>query len=371
MNYFIKYFILTAKSLYDNITVKSLHLRIDKRDGVLGMEYRQLGRTGLKVSVVGLGGIPLQRVDFPQAAAVVEAALKMGLNFIDTARGYTDSEAKLGEVLGRNRGNTIIATKTTARSGEDMAAEVEKSLESLQVDYIDLYQLHNVKDEGALERVLAADGALAALKEAREQGKVKFIGITGHIPAILVRAIKTGEFDTVQFPCNPLETTCLDELLPLAQSMNLGTIAMKPFAGGAIKDKMAALRFIIEHGFSTVIPGMEQISQVEENLAAGINVRPLSASEKEALEKERESMGSAFCRRCEYCLPCPQGIDIPTMFLLDGYCARYGLRDWAVERYSPIKVKASDCLECGRCEDKCPYQLPIREMLKDVARHLE
>ncbi len=335
------------------------------------MEMRQLGRTGLMVSAVGMGGIPIQRVDLAQAAEVIETAVGQGVNFIDTARAYTDSEAKLGQVLGRYREKVIIATKSTARCRDEMAAEIESSLRNLQVDCIDLYQLHNVKDDGALERVMAPDGAVKALKEAREAGKIRFVGITGHIPAILVKAIKTGEFDTVQFPFNPIETGGGAELLPLARKMNLGTIAMKPFAGGAIKNTVLSLRYILEQGFSTVIPGMDDPAQVAQNLAAGKDLRPMTGEERAMLEAEASSLGATFCRRCEYCQPCPQGIDIPTVFLLDGYWTRYGLKDWAVGRYRPMKVKASDCAECGECESRCPYQLPIREMLKAAAGHLE
>jgi len=335
------------------------------------MEMRVLGKTGLKVSAVGMGGIPIQRVSFPQARKVVEMAIRLGVNFFDTARAYTDSEDKLGEVLGRYRKDVIIATKTMARSKEEMAKDIDNSLQSLKVDCIDLYQLHNVKDEGSLERVLAPDGALAALKEAQDRGKIRFIGITGHIPSVLVKAVKTGEFDTVQFPFNPIETTGSEELLPLATELGVGTIAMKPFAGGALKNKVLTLRFILEQGFSTVIPGMDEVAQVNENVTAGQNPGPLTEEEKSALLGEVAILGSAFCRRCEYCQPCPRGIDIPMVFLLDGYWTRYGLKEWAVDRYRPLKAKASECMDCGECESRCPYQLPIREMLKEAAKHLE
>ncbi len=335
------------------------------------MERRILGRTGLKVSAVGMGGIPIQRVSFAQAKEVTETAVRLGINFIDTARAYTDSEAKLAEVLVKHGDKIIIATKTMARSKDEMARDIEKSLQSLKVDCIDLYQLHNVKDEATLNRVLAPDGAVAALREAQQRGLVRFIGITGHIPSVLVKAVQTGEFDTVQFPFNPIETSAEKELLPLARELNLGTIAMKPFAGGALKNKVLTLRFILEQGFSTVIPGMDEVTQVKENVTAGQNPAPLNDEEKAALTAEVSVLGSTFCRRCEYCQPCPKGIDIPMVFLLDGYWTRYGLEDWAVDRYRPLKVKASECMQCGECEARCPYQLPVREMLKEAARHLE
>lgn len=334
------------------------------------MELRTLGRTGLQVSAIGMGGIPIQRIDYNEAAEVVKFAVSRGVNFIDTARGYTDSEAKLGQVLGETRERAFVATKSMARLGTEMTVDIDESLRNLKTDYIDLYQMHNVKDKAALELVLGEDGALEALKKAQAHGKIKFIGITGHIPSILVEAIKTGEFDTVQFPFNPIETGGADELLPLAKKMNLGTIIMKPFAGGAIKSKISALRFILEHGVSTVIPGMDEISQVNENINSGNDLRPLTEAERFELSEEVAALGDTFCRRCEYCHPCPEGIDIPTVFLLDGYWTRYGLKQWAVERYNALKVKASCCQTCGICEERCPYHLPIRQKLKDAAKNM-
>lgn len=335
------------------------------------MQLRELGRTGLKVSAIGLGGIPVQRISFSESEKVIETAIDKGINFIDTARGYTDSETKFGKVLPKYRDQVIIATKSMARTKNEMAHEIEKSLTDLSVYYIDIYQLHNIKDDASLEKVMAPGGALEALREAQNSGKIRFVGITGHIPSILVKAVRTGEFDTIQFPFNPVETSGSLELLPLARELNIGTIAMKPFAGGAIKNAIPCLRYILSSGFSTVIPGMDDISQIEENIKAGNNPAPLTPDEEEELMKETGTLGAGFCRRCEYCQPCPKGIDIPLVFLLDGYWTRYGLKDWAVDRYKPLRVKASECLDCGECESRCPYQLPIREMLKSAAANLE
>lgn len=333
------------------------------------MIQNRLGRTGLMVSAVGMGGIPVQRVDFSRAAEVTEYAISRGINFFDTARAYTDSEAKLGEVLRKHREEVIIASKTMARDKAAMSSEIDVSLQTLKVDYIDLYQLHNVKDDAALTQVLGAGGALAALKQAQKEGKIRFVGITGHIPDILVKAVRTGEFDTVQFPFNPIETGAVSELLPLAKELDLGIIAMKPFAGGAIRNKAASLRFILAAGFSTAIPGMEEMVQVEENTSAAAGSAQLTKEEEHLLDAEIKTIGERFCRRCEYCQPCSKGIDIPTVFLLDGYWTRYGLQGWAVERYQYLQVKADECIDCGQCEERCPYQLPIREMLKEAAGH--
>lgn len=335
------------------------------------MEYRVLGKTGLRVSAIGFGGIPIQRVSEQEAVQIVERALDLGINFFDTARGYTDSETKLGSVLKRRREKAIIATKSMARTKEAMSADIKKSLAELGVDYIDLYQLHNVKDENALNQALAPDGALAALQEAKREGLIRHIGITGHVKDFLVKALKTSDLlETVQFPFNAVEEAESRELLDVAQKVNAGVIAMKPLAGGALKNAGPALRFILEQPAAIAIPGMDTVEQVESNALIGDNPEPLSDLERELLSKEAIGLGTAFCRRCEYCQPCPEGVEIPMVFLLDGYFTRYNLQDWARERYDAMKVKASSCIECGQCEEKCPYELPIRKMLAEAAARL-
>ncbi|HHW28051.1 MAG TPA: aldo/keto reductase [Syntrophomonadaceae bacterium] len=335
------------------------------------MEYRRLGKTDLKVSVIGFGGIPVQRIDTASAEKVVKRAVELGINFFDTARAYTDSEEKLGLALKKHRDQVIIATKSMARDKKSMAEDIDKSLRTMGVDYIDLYQMHNVKDKETLEQVLGADGALAALIEAKEKGKIRHIGVTGHIKAMLLEILKTEEIETVQFPFNPVETDGAKDVIDLAGKMDAGIIVMKPLAGGALTNAKLSLRYILEHPVSVAIPGMDSLEQVEENAAVGNERKPLTDQEQEELAQLVEKLGTSFCRRCEYCLPCQQGIDIPSVFLFDGYYTRYDLKDWAIGRYQALKVKADSCVECGECEERCPYNLPIREMLKDAARRLE
>jgi len=334
------------------------------------MRYRTLGRTGLKVSEIGFGGIPIQRISLEEAGAVINKALDLGINFFDTARGYTDSEEKLGAVLRKRRDGVFIATKSMARTKEEMAADIKKSLETMGLDYIDLYQMHNVKDRESLQQVLGKDGALAALKEARKNGLIRHIGVTGHIKSFLIELMKTGEVETVQFPFNPVETDGVQEVLELAGKTDTGVIVMKPLAGGAFKNVTLSLRYILEHPVSVVIPGMDSVEQVEQNATVGSTTLQLSPEERQALDEEVARLGTTFCRRCEYCQPCPQGIDIPMVFLLDGYYQRYDLKGWARQRYEGMKVKPDDCLECGECEERCPYSLPIRRMLKEAASRL-
>lgn len=334
------------------------------------MEYRVLGKTGLRVSSIGMGGIPLQRVDEGEAERIVNTALDQGINFFDSARGYTDSEAKFGLVLRKRRQEAIIATKSMERTKEGILQEVNKSLKALQVDYIDLYQLHNVKSLAALDQVLGPNGALRGLIQAKEQGKIRHIGITGHVAEVLEKAITLGEFETVQFPFNAVELGPTEKILPLAQAHNLGTIVMKPVAGGAIPDKNLALRFLMEYPVSSIIPGMDSVEQVLENAAIGQKFVPLNDEERRQLQETIKDLGNTFCRRCEYCMPCPQGINIPMIFLLDGYWQRYNLKEWAQERYLAMEVLPDNCIECGICASRCPYGLAIPELIAKVNQRM-
>lgn len=331
------------------------------------MEYKVLGKTGLKISKLGFGGIPIQKVDAETTRKLVESMIEKGINYIDTARGYTVSEGYLGEALEGVRDKFVLATKSMSRSKEAMAKDIEISLGNLRTDYIDLYQVHNPSMH-QLEEVMSPGGALEALMEAREAGKIGHIGLTAHSVEVFEKAIELPWVETIMFPYNIVERQAEDLIRKCAEK-NIGFIVMKPLAGGAIEDATLALRFICANpDVSVVIPGMFDVKEIEQNLASCENVSPLSETEKEAIQKVREDLGNNFCRRCNYCAPCTVGISIPNVFLFQGYLDRYGLEGWARERYATLSVKASACVECGACEPRCPYNLPIREMLKDAAR---
>jgi predicted aldo/keto reductase-like oxidoreductase len=330
----------------------------------------QLGGTGLEVSRVGFGGIPIQRLSFDEASAVLSAALEQGVDFIDTARGYTDSEVKIGHVLGSFPGRVVVATKSMAKTRDDMLRDVETSLRDLGLDRIDLYQCHNIASEEQLETVLGPGGAIEALTEARDQGMIGHIGITGHKPWIVAEAVRRFPFETIQVPFNMIETAASEELLPLAREKGLGTIAMKPIAGGAVRNVLLNLRFILTSGIDVVIPGMDRVEQVRENLSVLDRLAPLNEAEMEILQREKEELGDGFCRRCEYCMPCPQGLNISFLHLIGAYYFRYGLRDWAWERLQGLSKKYADCIGCGECVSKCPYDLDTPAIFRDLGRRI-
>ena len=330
------------------------------------MEYRVLGKTGLKISRLGFGGIPIQRIDAEGTGKLMHQLKDAGINYIDTARGYTVSEEYLGYALEGIREHFVLATKSMARTKDAMAADIETSLKNLRTDYIDLYQVHN-PNPAQLEQVCGPDGALQALLEAREAGKIGHIGITAHSTEVFERALNLSWVETIMFPYNIVETQG-EKLIRKCAEKNIGFICMKPLAGGALEDATLALRYLCANeNVTVVIPGMAEPRELEQNLAAVNDTAPLSPEEKGKIMKIRSSLGTQFCRRCGYCLPCREGIAIPSVFLFEGYLSRYGLEEWARGRYATLNVKASACIGCGACEARCPYGLPIRQMLKNAA----
>ena len=330
------------------------------------MEYRILGRTGLKISRLGFGGIPIQKIDAEGTKVLIHRLKDEGVNYIDTARGYTVSEEYLGYALEGIRDSFILATKSMSRTREGMAADIDTSLKNLRTGFIDLYQVHN-PTPAQLEQVTAPGGALEALLEAKAAGKIGHIGITAHSEEVFRTALELDWVETIMFPYNIVETHG-EKMVAQCARKNIGFIAMKPLAGGAIENATLAIRYLCaDPNVTVVIPGMAEEKEIAQNLAACADTAPLTAEEKAEILNIRSQLGTNFCRRCNYCQPCTEGINISGVFLFEGYLSRYGLADWARSRYATLSKTASDCIGCGACESRCPYNLPIRKMLKEAA----
>ena len=331
------------------------------------MEYRTLGKTNLTISRLGFGGIPIQRIDAEGTRTLMHQLKDAGVNYIDTARGYTVSEEYLGYALEGIREDFVLATKSMARTKEAMEADIATSLKNLRTDYIDLYQVHNPTPD-QLKQVVAPGGALEALLEAKAAGKVGHLGVTAHSLDTFKMALEMDWVETIMFPYNIVESQGQD-LIHACAEKNIGFVCMKPLAGGAIEDATLALRYICANpDVTVVIPGMADPKELEQNIAAVADTAPITEEEQKKFQAVRDDLGTQFCRRCNYCQPCTAGISISNVFLFQGYLRRYGLGDWAKNRYSALEKKASDCVECGLCETRCPYNLPIREMLKAAAK---
>jgi len=351
------------------------------------MKKRRLGRTGLEVSIIGFGGIKLPLIDKETAHKVLNKALDLGINYFDTASEYGDSEEKIGWTIGERRNEFYISTKSPALTAEEMETDIQESLRKLRTDYIDIYMCHNLRHPSDYNKVMGPGGAIEALREAKEEGMIGHIGFSCHrFHETMERGIKSGLFEALMVSYNVLNDELVDEkILPLAKKLDVGVIAMKPLAGGALASPAShlragaeiqltaekALKFVLANdAVNVVIPGMMRIWEVEENARVGETFSSMTEDERVNLVEAAEKLGKEFCRGCGYCQPCPQYVRIPIILRQLAYYKNYGLVEWAKGRYNMVEVKADACTECGECKDKCPYDLNIPEMLKEVHRLL-
>ena len=332
-------------------------------DGEL-VDRIRLGRTEMMVSRAGFGGVPIQRVSEEEAIAIVRRCLDLGVNFLDTAVGYTNSEERIGRAIAGRREDVHIATKAMARTRDMMEQHLELSLQRLGVDYIDLYQLHSVSEPETLEVVLAPSGPLAVLEDARESGVVRHIGVTSHNLEVAKDAVRSGRFDTVQYPFNVINREPGNELLALARQQDMGFIAMKPLAGGRLTNAAIAVKYLLQFPDVLPIPGIERLSDIEEIAQILEGPLELSDAERQEMERMREELGTLFCRRCDYCQPCTAGIPISSALTISNPEKRMPPERVFHGFIDDLLTRAAECTECGDCEERCPYHLPIREMLR-------
>ncbi len=332
------------------------------------IQKRRLGRTGLEVSCVGIGCLPLTGLNEREASAVLNESLDLGVDFIDTARGYRESEALIGAAVSNRREEYCLATKTRARSEESIMEELDMSLNNLRTDSIDLYQIHYVNSIDELNMVLQKGGPLDVFKKLRSRGIIRFIGISGHNVPVMLEAAKTGEFDTVQAAFSYIEKgPGIFGLIDYCRDHDVGFIDQKPLAGGALTCAPTALKWILQYPVSIVIPGMVTVEQVRENIRISGGDLSLSDEETRELERITSELDKDFCRRCYYCHPaCPENIRIGVILEFYGK-ARYPENlELAHRWYGGMKKTAADCTECGNCLSECPYELPIIDMLKEA-----
>jgi hypothetical protein len=328
------------------------------------MKTIRLGATGLEISEIGFGGIPIIPLPREEAVSVVRHCFDLGIRFFDTANMYPTSEEKLGTALKSNRNTVVIATKTAQRDAKGAADHMDLSLRQLQTDWIDLYQLHNVSNEDALNQVLAPRGAYEVLSKARDAGKIRFIGISSHSIATALSALKTGLFQTLQFPFNFIERDPADQLFPLAIQNQVGIIGMKPLGGGLLDRADLCFRFLQRYPDVVPIPGIRAKREADEIVELYRNPQPLSEIDSRDIETIRSALGEKFCHRCEYCMPCEQGVQIPSVLIFQAAArrlSREGVKGWIGKAMESV----AQCIECGECEQKCPYHLPISDLLKE------
>ena len=329
------------------------------------MEKIRLGRTEMMVTGLGFGGIPIQRVSEEEAIAVVNKCLDLGINYLDTANGYTTSEERIGKAIKGNRDGLFIASKSMGRTREDIEKYLKLSLERLQTDYIDLYQFHNVSDAKALETITDPNGPRAAVEDAKKAGLVKHIGISSHQIDVAKDIIKTDLFETIMFPFNFMAYEGNDELLSLARQHDVGFIAMKPLAGGMIANATIAIKYLRQFPDIVLIPGIERVPEIEEIARVFEGPKEMTAAENQEMERIKEELGTRFCRRCDYCQPCTAGIPISDIMALPNLVKRLPPVRLYSGKFAESFEKAAECTDCGECEERCPYNLPIRDMMKE------
>ncbi|MFC2020255.1 aldo/keto reductase [Chloroflexota bacterium] len=329
------------------------------------MEMIRLGKTELMVSKLGFGGIPIQRRTEDEAVAVVRKALDMGINFIDTANGYTTSEEHIGKAVAGRRGKVIIATKSHSRTREGVEENLKLSLKRLDTEYIDLYQFHNIADSDSLNKILASGGAMALLEEAKRAGVVKHIGVSSHSMDTAKEMVKSGRFETIMFPFNFIASESADELLPLAREHDVGFIAMKPLGGGMLDNATIAFKYLFQFPNVVPIPGIEKVEEMEEIVRVLEGAQQMTEAEEDDMQRLRDELGSRFCRACDYCQPCTEGIPISTVLRIDSFAKRMPPERLFSEAVDKGMERAVNCTECGECETRCPYHLPIPGMIAE------
>jgi predicted aldo/keto reductase-like oxidoreductase len=335
------------------------------------LEKIRLGKTGLQVSRVGFGGIPIQRLNEDDAVAVVKRCLDLGITFLDTANAYTTSEERIGKAVAGRREGLVLATKSLSRKREGVEKHLNLSLERLNVKYIDLYQFHGISDAASLDMILAPDGPLAFVEKARDQGLVKHIGITSHQIDIAKEAVASDRFETIMFPFNFVTSDAADELIPLAKKHDVGFIVMKPLAGGMIDNGNIAFKYLFQFPDVVTIPGIEKISEIEEIVGMLEGPKTITAAEKKEMQKLKKELGTRFCHRCDYCQPCTEGIMISNVMSYPSLRRRLPPELLFGSIWGKMVEKAAECTECGECEERCPYDLPIRELLAEYVRQYQ
>lgn len=320
-----------------------------------------LGKTGITSPKNAFGALPIQRVSQEYAAMLLRKAYDNGITFFDTARWYSDSEVKLGLALSDVRDKIHIATKTGAQTADEFWRDLETSLNNLKTDYIDIYQFHN---PSFVPKPGDGTGLYEAMLEAKAQGKVRHIGITNHRLNVAQEAVKSGLYETLQFPFCYLATDKEIELVELCGEYNVGFIAMKGMSGGLITKSDAAYAWMDK--FDNVLPiwGIQRESELDEFLSYMKNPPQMTDRISEIIEKDRAELIGEFCRGCGYCMPCPAGIEINNSARMIQMIRRSPSQNWLTPEWQEKMLKIENCVNCGKCKSKCPYGLDTPTLLK-------
>ena len=329
------------------------------------MKIITLGKTNLKVNKNGFGALPIQRISLAETVHLLHKALDHGMYYFDTARFYTDSEEKIGAAFGDRRDKVIISTKTGATKVEDFWKQLETSLRLMKTDYVDLYQFHNL---AFCPKPGDGTGLYEAMLEAKQQGKIRHIGLTNHRMAVAREAIESGLYETLQFPFSYLANEEEHALAESCRDHDMGFIAMKGLAGGLINHAATAYAYLAQFPYVEPIWGIQRESELDEFISFQENPPELTDEMRARIEKDRKELCGDFCRGCGYCQPCTVGIEIESCNRMYLFLRRAPYSVYLNDEFNEKMQKVNDCVECGLCKERCPYHLDIPTLLK---RNLE
>lgn len=338
------------------------------------MEYRRLGRTGLEISVIGFGAIRARGAE--AVKAMLDEGRRLGINHVDTARSYGRSEEMLGLAMAGRRQEFHVCSRIQSRDFDQAEKDLATSLKNLQTDYIDVYQVHGLRDEADLARILQEDGAVRLLEKAKADGRIRFTGLSSHHLDAAAKAVATGVFDTLVIPFSPVEYSAKHlQLIRICKDLGVGVVAMKPLSGGSFVGRVAdTLSFILQHDITAAITGTGSVEELRANATAGANLKVLPLPEFDSLMAEAAKLGQSFCRRCGYCLPCDQEIPIRDIMMSDAYLRgdpntvrMFG----GAEGLKKFKADIERCTKCEECVSRCPYNLPIPDLLPEKVAYFE
>lgn len=325
------------------------------------METVRLGRTEIVTNKNGFGALPIQRISDEDAVYLLKKAYDNGITYFDTARWYTDSEHKIGLAFQGMREKIWIATKTGAIDADGFWKDLETSLTNLQTDYIDVYQFHN---PSFCPRPGDESGLYDAILEAKEQGKIRHIGITNHRLAVANEAVDSGLYETLQFPFCYLATQKDIELVEKCKEKDMGFVAMKALSGGLITNSAAAYAYLAQYDNVLPIWGVQREKELDEFLSYIENPPVMNEEIAAVIEHDREELLGEFCRGCGYCMPCPAGIEINTCARMSLLLRRSPSAGHLSEGGQEMMMKIENCLHCNKCKSKCPYGLDTPTLLE-------
>ena len=324
------------------------------------MKTVRLGRTNITVSKNGFGALPVQRVSIDEAVRLLRKAYDGGINYFDTARFYTDSEEKIGLAPSDVRENIILSTKTMQTNVEGFWRELDESLSLLKTDYIDIYQFHNPP---FCPKPGDGTGLYEAMLEAKRLGKIRHIGITNHRLSVAEEAVRSGLYETLQFPFSYLASEKEKALVRLCEEMDVGFICMKALAGGLISRSDAAYAYLSDYPVAPIW-GIQRECELDEFLAYNENPPVMTEEIAAFIKREKEELAGDFCRGCGYCMPCPVGIEINNAARMSLMIRRAPKEAQLSEKSQAMMKKIESCIECGRCKSRCPYGLDTPTLLK-------